>query len=385
MIVVVYFVVGVVKAILDAVIAIFEMVVGILTFIFGLIFNPKETWNEFVTSLENLWDAIVNIDDTLIAIWNSITESFVRDVINGDAKSRAEWFGYAAGQIALVVVGTKGLDKAAKVGKASQLGRFGENMFGKLPAPVQKVFSKDFWKNAARSFSHRMNINWKNAAITGASGTALAVLGFFGIQKIAPHAIKVIKKFNCIVYEQPADSYLALMKLPDGCGVIGKVKKEGNKVKYTNPAGTELQWFEQRPKDIENKIKSGLNSKNVGTATEAKVADFVSKIKEVQGVGIKITRLDNKKTAGDLDVVTKDEIIEVKRSMKSIENDLEQFDKFTDSNKEQFFNPYNKKVILYIDKPLKNIHPADQKRLDIIQKKGFTIVNSLKELEEVLK
>ncbi|MBA4602914.1 hypothetical protein H2C83_11440 [Thermoactinomyces sp. AMNI-1] len=95
-------------------------------------------------------------------------------------------------------------------------------------------------------------------------------------------------------------------------------------------------------------------------------------------------RSDNE-TAGDLDVETKDEIIEVKRSMRSIGDKLDQFDKYIDSNNKEFMNPYNKKVILYIDKPLKKLHPSDQKRLDIIKGKGVTIVNSLEELEEVLK
>lgn len=78
------------------------------------------------------------------------------------------------------------------------------------------MFTKDFWKNAASSLSRRLNINWKNALITGAAGLSLAGLGFFGIPKIAPVAMKVIK---CAVYDQPADSYLAIVMLPGGkCG-----------------------------------------------------------------------------------------------------------------------------------------------------------------------
>ncbi|GAB6928925.1 hypothetical protein JCM10914A_29080 [Paenibacillus sp. JCM 10914] len=49
-----------------------------------------------------------------------------------------------------------------------------------------------------------------------------------------------------------------------------------------------------------------------------------------------------------------------------------------------YFNPDQKKVILYIDKPLTNLHPNNLKKLQEIKSKGVTIVNSLDELKEVL-
>ncbi|AUS10519.1 hypothetical protein C1X05_15200 [Laceyella sacchari] len=93
----------------------------------------------------------------------------------------------------------------------------------------------------------------------------------------------------------------------------------------------------------------------------------------------------NGKTAGDLDVVTKDEIIEVKASISAFKRKPDQFDKFTNVNNTDFFNSEQKKVILYVDKPLTNLHPNDQKILETIKSKGVTIVNSLDELKEVLK
>jgi hypothetical protein len=169
-----------------------------------------------IETLKNLFYAIAHPIDTIKAIWQSISESFIRDVIHGDAKSRAEWFGYALGEIVLAVVGTKGADKVGKMARASKLARKGSGLLEKLPAPIQKVFTKDFWKNAASTLSSRLNINWKNAEITGVAGTALTVLGYFGIPKIAPAAMKVYKKLDCLVYEQPADSYVAMMLLPNG-------------------------------------------------------------------------------------------------------------------------------------------------------------------------
>ncbi|AKA44297.1 hypothetical protein PPSC2_18265 [Paenibacillus polymyxa SC2] len=88
--------------------------------------------------------------------------------------------------------------------------------------------------------------------------------------------------------------------------------------------------------------------------------------------------------AGDFDVVTKDEIIEVKKSLKAVTN-VEQFDKYVNVNHDGYFNHNQKKVILYIDKPLTNLHQNDLIKLEIIKSKGVTIVNSIDELKEVLK
>ncbi|MGO4790023.1 PrsW family intramembrane metalloprotease [Paenibacillus sp. 2KB_20] len=162
---------------------------------------------------------------------------------------------------------------------------------------------------------------------------------------------------------------------------IGDVVKEGNKTKYTNPAGNELTWVDQSPKNINRDIDQFLNSKDVGKATEAKVADFVRNETEVKAYAQKVMRSDGQ-AAGDLDVVTKDAIIEVKASIKAVK--VDQFNKFTDPTHDLFFNPENKKVILYIDKPLSNLRPEQQAMLETIKSKGVTIVNSLEKLKGVL-
>ncbi|MFF2450525.1 PrsW family glutamic-type intramembrane protease [Neobacillus sp. NPDC058068] len=163
---------------------------------------------------------------------------------------------------------------------------------------------------------------------------------------------------------------------------IGNIGKEGNKTKYTNPAGNELTWVDQSPKNINRDIDNFLTSSNVGKATEAKVANFVRKETEVIGFGQKVLK-NTGEAAGDLDVVTKDAIIEVKASIKAVKED--QFNKFTDPTHDLFFNPENKKVILYIDKPLSNLRPEHQTMLENIKSKGVTIVNSLENLKGVLK
>ncbi|WP_237566498.1 PrsW family glutamic-type intramembrane protease [Paenibacillus sp. EZ-K15] len=162
---------------------------------------------------------------------------------------------------------------------------------------------------------------------------------------------------------------------------IGDVVKEGNKTKYTNPAGNELTWVDQSPKNINRDIDQFLNSKDVGKATEAKVADFVRNETDIKAYAQKVMRSDGQ-AAGDLDVVTKDAIIEVKASIKAVKED--QLNKFTDPTHDLFFNPDQKKVILYIDKPLSNLRPEQQAMLESIKSKGVTIINSLEKLKEVI-
>jgi len=74
----------------------------------------------------------------------------------------------------------------------------------------------------------------------------------------------------------------------------------------------------------------------------------------------------------------------VKKSLKAV-TDVGQFDKYVDANHANYFNPDQKKVIIYIEKPLANLHPNDQIKLGVIKSKGIVIVNSIDELMEVLK
>ncbi|WP_017813076.1 contractile injection system protein, VgrG/Pvc8 family [Paenibacillus shenyangensis] len=163
---------------------------------------------------------------------------------------------------------------------------------------------------------------------------------------------------------------------------MGSVVKDGNKTNYTNPAGNELTWFDQHPKNISRDIETFLNSPNIGKATEGKVAKFVSEQKEVTGFGQKVQRAD-KMPAGDFDVLTKDEIIEVKASAGALK--VDQIEKYTKTNHKDFFNPENKRVIVYIEEPLVNLAPEQSQKLNKIKNMGAIVVNSLEELKGVLK
>ncbi|WP_440116648.1 hypothetical protein [Paenibacillus sp. QZ-Y1] len=58
-------------------------------------------------------------------------------------------------------------------------------------------------------------------------------------------------------------------------GNVGSIVRDGNKTKYTNPAGNELTFVDQHPKNIDRDVVNFLKSRDVGKATEAKVVYFI--------------------------------------------------------------------------------------------------------------
>ena len=81
---------------------------------------------------------VTHLDEALPAMWNALSDSFNKDVINGDAETRARWGSYALTQIGLGLLGDKGVSKAAKlaqgakfsqgISKAGQLFNKGDNL-----------------------------------------------------------------------------------------------------------------------------------------------------------------------------------------------------------------------------------------------------------------
>ncbi|HDR8155412.1 TPA: cytoplasmic protein [Bacillus cereus] len=78
-----------------------------------------ETW-------ENMGNAALHPIDTLSTMYNALSDSFINDVINGDAESRAKWGSYALTQIGLGLIGDKGLSKASKLGQVSKVTTLGK-------------------------------------------------------------------------------------------------------------------------------------------------------------------------------------------------------------------------------------------------------------------
>ncbi|MDR4887681.1 TNT domain-containing protein [Fredinandcohnia sp. QZ13] len=82
--------------------------------IWNIITHPVETFKGLV-------HVIQHPVETAKGIWDAIKTSWNEDVINGDAESRGNWFGRAFGEIALAIVGTKGVDKAVKLTKGAKV------------------------------------------------------------------------------------------------------------------------------------------------------------------------------------------------------------------------------------------------------------------------
>ncbi|MGG0293633.1 T7SS effector LXG polymorphic toxin [Bacillus pacificus] len=75
-----------------------------------------ETW-------ENMGNAALHPIDTLSTMYNALSDSFINDVINGDAESRAKWGSYALTQVGLGLIGDKGLSKVSKVATTANLAK----------------------------------------------------------------------------------------------------------------------------------------------------------------------------------------------------------------------------------------------------------------------
>ncbi len=76
--------------------------------------------------------AILNPIDTGKQMWGAVEAAWERDVINGDARSRAEFFSYGV----VSVIGVKGLDK---LGKAGKLGNAASKANNALPYNAMKT------------------------------------------------------------------------------------------------------------------------------------------------------------------------------------------------------------------------------------------------------
>ncbi len=73
-----------------------------------------ETWSD-------MWDAVVNYDETLPAMWNAFSDSFMNDVWHGDVESGFRWGSYLVTSVGLGLLGGKGLDKASKLARGANM------------------------------------------------------------------------------------------------------------------------------------------------------------------------------------------------------------------------------------------------------------------------
>ncbi|MCY8938850.1 ribonuclease YeeF family protein [Peribacillus frigoritolerans] len=83
-----------------------------VTGVWDFVTDPGET-------VEGVANSIMHPIQTYKYISKSISDSYERDMVNGDAYSRAHWVSYALGTVVTSVVGTKGAGAVAKTGGAT--------------------------------------------------------------------------------------------------------------------------------------------------------------------------------------------------------------------------------------------------------------------------
>ncbi|WP_336769971.1 WXG100 family type VII secretion target [Bacillus bombysepticus] len=85
-----------------------------------------DAWDGFIAlgDIEtwlNMRDAIVNYKETVPAALNTLSDSFINNLWNGDMKSREHYAAYAVTSLLTGFVGSKGLDKVGQAGKVATL------------------------------------------------------------------------------------------------------------------------------------------------------------------------------------------------------------------------------------------------------------------------
>lgn len=87
----------------------FDVGKDFVTGIVDIVQDPKATLDATIV-------AVTNPEETFNTIKSAITTSYERDMVNGNANSRAHWVTYALGTVATSVVGTKGVGALTKSG-----------------------------------------------------------------------------------------------------------------------------------------------------------------------------------------------------------------------------------------------------------------------------
>nr|WP_237655341.1 MULTISPECIES: RNase A-like domain-containing protein [Bacillus cereus group] len=116
-----------------------------------------ETW-------KGMGYTVTHLDEALPAMWDALSDSFKKDVINGDAETRARWGSYALTQIGLGLIGDKGVSKAAKlaqgakfsqgISKAGQILSKGDNLaFSGGSNGINSTFDNALYKQAKEELS----------------------------------------------------------------------------------------------------------------------------------------------------------------------------------------------------------------------------------------
>lgn len=90
----------------------YEVGKDLVTGIYDFVTHPKET-------IESVVHVVTHPKETYNYLSKAISDSYERDMVNGDAYSRAYWVTYAVGTVATSILGTKGIGSVTKTGMAS--------------------------------------------------------------------------------------------------------------------------------------------------------------------------------------------------------------------------------------------------------------------------
>ncbi|WP_442893070.1 T7SS effector LXG polymorphic toxin [Bacillus sp. 0102A] len=82
-----------------------------------MILNAPETINSVYKFLNSSpTQQLATVTFTGINIWAALSDSWKRDMVNGDAESRSRWITYSLATVVTALIGTKGIDKVGKLG-----------------------------------------------------------------------------------------------------------------------------------------------------------------------------------------------------------------------------------------------------------------------------
>ncbi|MBJ8054235.1 WXG100 family type VII secretion target [Bacillus cereus] len=201
-----------------------------------------ETW-------QNMGNAALHPIDTLSTMYNVLSDSFIKDVINGDAESRAKWWSYALTQVGLGLIGDKGISKVTTLAKGTNLAKVSEgisSVANKLPLKDRFVFAgtSEFGNVQRTSFDSlqeaRDTLMFSTTDGRSSVKTAQEV--------IKDYADKVLDRVD--VKNEYPDSYTASQKLRE------ELKDAGIETPpYPNAAHHIVPWNDKRAVEAQELLK----------------------------------------------------------------------------------------------------------------------------------
>ncbi|MEV4914468.1 WXG100 family type VII secretion target [Bacillus proteolyticus] len=120
--------------------------------------GDAETW-------ENMRDAIVNYEETLPAMWNTLSDSYINNFKNGDMESRMHYAAYGVASLLTGFIGDKGLSKAGQAGKVATAAN--------LAKGVSKITDSAGYRNALHILNNFKLNTGNRFAYEGVGGSSV--------------------------------------------------------------------------------------------------------------------------------------------------------------------------------------------------------------------